>query len=436
MYKARFAQWGLQKYMTARDLPELLHRTANRDDTAALVIRGRRIPSKTVRRYLKRNATIALPDNEQVTTVSYGEALAPATSSPRLMSLPTDLRFSYDVVQLSRHFIAGCADGGTNPRSPVHVYPSQAATVWLTDTFAAGTLIKQRRFKEAFKHLDVAFGRIKELLRNAEPTIFIFLYYILFQLPADIGQRLCTYVAEVSALLLPINHPMTIIWSRLSQTDNRQRLDYGWLILHSYFQSLKQQFRCDKSPILRFSSLFYLLAYKRQLIDLNTIEAVLNDVVAGLKCLEETTQDVLRTRLALGEVLLGNAKYEAVEKIINETEVEIRQKGTNPEVLLHYYWLSFDMHRSQGKREGTIELGRNLLRFLARLQGFTSGTTLNGIRYIQSYWAKVGRLEEANELLVIFNAGDELEQKLRAYIRDIETGDGDDTRCEILDSGS
>src|ERR1700712_429278 len=114
---------------------------------------------------------------------------------------------------------------GNNPIAK----PSREVAVWVNDVFATGTLIKRRRFKQAFKHLDIAFTRLKEVLRNPEPTLFIFLYFILFQLAQDIGQRLCTYVAEMSAILLPINHPTSLVWSRLSRTDSRQRLDYGWM---------------------------------------------------------------------------------------------------------------------------------------------------------------------------------------------------------------
>jgi hypothetical protein len=434
MYKARFAQWKLKKNLTAQDVPELLNQMSKEPskDPTALVVRGRRVPSERAKQYLKRNAPIALLVDYKST--SYRKAPAPPTPPapriPKLMSLPNDLRLPYEVVQLSRQYVAGCGDG----TYPVF-YPTMDAAIWLNDIWAAGSLVKRRRFKQAFKILDIAFVRLKELIRNPEPSLFILVYYILFQLPGDIAQRLCTYAAEMSSILLPAKHPMTLIWSRISRTDGRQRLDYAWTILNSYFQSLKQEFQFDEYRVLNFSRVFYILGFKLGLVDLDTVQAKVQDVITGLERLGER-QDVLKTRISLGDVLLQSGKNEAAEKIINEAKKEIYQKVAKLDrfILLNYYCLAFNVHKTLGKTEGIIELGRKLVRAAVSEFGFTSGTMLDCAHEVHSYWAEIGRVDEANELLRVLSAGDELEQRLRAYIRDMDTTDGEDRVCEILDS--
>lgn len=430
MYKARLAQWGLKKNLTAQDVPELLHQISkeNSGDPGALVARGRRVRPEKVKQYMKRSATVALLIDHNC--ASHGQAHAPASSpTPRLMSLSNDMKLPYEVVQLSRQFIAGCRDAA----DPVF-YPSRDISTWLDETWAAGSLFERRHFKQAFYFLDIAFDRLKELMRNPEPMLFIFAYYILIRLPEEISQRLCTYVAEMTTILLSANHPMTLIWSRLSQTNHRQRLDHGWTILHSYFQSVKQQFH-DEYRVLKFSRVFYVLAFDTEILDLETVQAAITDIVADLERLECCRDDIFKTRLSLADILFRNAKHEAVEKIMKEVGDGLHQDDADlsPLTRCNYYCLAFQVHKAAGNTEASVDMGKRLLRSVATSTGFSSGTTLDTINEVQSYLAEIGILDEASKLLQVLNDKDRIEQALLEYFQNIDMN-GDNRLCESSDS--
>jgi hypothetical protein len=432
MYKSRLARWGLKKNITTEDVPELVHQMqteATRNSTA-LAVRGRQVSMIQVGRYMKRNTSMLLayqntkPHSEQDTTSprTGKRLLAPA---PSLLASPIDMRFPEEIIYLSRQFVAGCYEGGTwrPDRTEPLFFASEKTNGWLNETTCGALLIKEGHYARAFKSLDISFDQLKALLHKPEPSLFIYLYFATLQLPENISQRMRAYVAEMSAITLPANHPMRLVWSRICQVENRQLLNHAWTILYPYYHIVEERFRYCEYGALKFSAVFYRIMAQLNCVDLEAAKSKLIGIAQSLELLGSHADQVLHTKLAVVKIHLGAKEYDEAATVLRE----VAKSGGSHNVRSVYHCLNFDLHKATGTTKHAVDTGRHLMWYCLNEYGPAHGKTLDAISAVQAFSVEIGRVKEGDRLRQIL----ESEEGLERYFEDIGMADEEDGKDEV-----
>jgi hypothetical protein len=433
MYKSRIEHWGLRKSLTVRDVPELLQQVQQRrtkGSTAMIVVRGREVPSTRVERYLKRNPYIAFSSQEK--TLPTDE---PFVSAPTSFHLPDDMRWSDEIIRLLGQFVAGSCEGGSwcpDGIAPVFL-AGQKTLTWLNDTNYSHSLLKMERFDQAFTCLDVAFDRLTHLIRDPDPTFFLYIYHTLIELPEIIRRRMTSYAAEMAAIVLPANHPLVHIFLKLSQGGSKQQLlDHGSAIFRSYFNLLERSFNSREPSFVNFARIFYNISFANQFFELGTAMSKQRDIVEVLEIWGGRKVEILHTKLSSIQMLFGSGRLEAAEALLGEVGREMHQTGeSRPPVILqvYYYGHSCDIHKAKGSVDEAVDNGKRHLLAALKLYGAESARTLVYLGRLQLYCAEFGYAYDANRLLEVVESRLELE----AYFHEIGMIDEEDCKSEVCD---
>jgi tetratricopeptide (TPR) repeat protein len=411
MYKSRIEKWGLRKSLGVQDIPELIQQFQQgklQSSTSAVVIRGRKVALQKVDRYLKRNPTVGLahqhtaPGNEQR-----------IISAPRLLPLPDDLRWPDEVLRLLGQFVAGSCEGSWCPDGKIPVFfASPEALNWLNDANSAIELIQTNQFKQAFAALNVAFDQLTGLLRDPDPTLLVYVYSLLLELPENISQRMIAYLAEMATILLPANHPMTYIWSRFSLVSRQYLSKHAWTILGSYFELLGQSFSHPVLSFLKFSRVFYTMVGNAEYFSRETAISKIWDILRALEVWGGSKDDLLHTKLTLSYTLINDGKHAAAEALIEQAGRDIHREDS---LTLHqsYYSRSYELNKARGNHREAIDAGRRYLLASMKQYGAITPGIMAYCYSLQSYCAEVGNVEEANRLLEVAESRLELKRYFR-----------------------
>lgn len=296
-------------------------------------------------------------------------------------------------------------------------FASEKTNGWLNETTCGALLIEEGRYARAFESLNDSFDQLEALLRDPEPSLFIYFYFATLQLPEKISQRMRAYAAEMSAITLPTNHPMRIIWLRLSQMKNRQLLNHAWTILHPYYHVLKERFRYCEYGALKFSAVFYRIMAELKCLTPWTVKSKLMGIVKDLELLGGYLEQVLHTKLAIARVQLHAEEFDEAASVLKE----VGQSGGSHLVQATYHYLNFELYKATGTTEQGVDLGRHLMWYCFNEYGPANGKTLNAISAVQSYTLKVGRVDEADRLYRIIESGEGLE----TYLEEIGMAGGE-----------
>jgi hypothetical protein len=247
MYKTRLKIWGLTKNLAASDVPDILHTlaTTGKDEYPTdLVIRGQKVALAKVKHYLKRTPRDrAILDSRRMHA---SQKQRPRAVEPLLhrMDPPDDLRLPESIIQISARFIAGGVEGiwAQNVATP-KFSASTSIIDWLDKMYGVMSYLRQKHNIQAFADLNTCFDRFKLLLVEPTPTLFVQLYYIIIWLPSDIGQRLLEYAAQMSTIVLPVNHPLRLVWTILHRAGIKRVVEHAWMILNSHLLVLAEWFQ-------------------------------------------------------------------------------------------------------------------------------------------------------------------------------------------------
>jgi hypothetical protein len=371
MYKLRLRRWGLRKNLTSKDIPDMLQAVPSDSGVGqrtALFIRGRPVDSKKIDRYLKRALGDGNSAAQPPSSGKYSEyfrfqdafALPAATATkpptPRPIASPETLQFPEQIIYFSQQFIAGTsrwsrADGRTTGN-------------WLSGIVTAQRLIHEGQFRPAFNILDNCFANLKSILLNIDPALLLRTYGAILSLPDEIGERLLSFVAEVTSIALPAGHPMTLMWQRLRRAGLRQVREHAWHIMASYLTELN---RCSEPSDLLLMLTSWTCVYYPLLAGQENCDLVEEYQRKQLQSLEasDKTLIVLHLKLNLAVTCIEHKRYREAKLLIDEVYLKAIQKPetsvpATQDLILHYRYSEFSICQVNGPREIVIGSGKRL----------------------------------------------------------------------------
>jgi hypothetical protein len=241
----------------------MLHKLATTETganaTTELVIRGQKVSQAKVERFLKRTvrdrSALGKADRFVVAKGRCRTArpLSPIPTLPTRISLPDHLRLPEELIQISNQYIAGGCEGIWAPGRSTGIFASEAIIDWNCKIYAAIVFIQKGQWKEAFAMLNTCFDRFKVLLADPMPGFFTQLYIVTIWLPPEIGERLLGYAAQMSTILLPANHPLSIAFNKLHEAGFHNLIEHAWVIIRSHLHMGGQRFLGHKMDMFEFN---------------------------------------------------------------------------------------------------------------------------------------------------------------------------------------
>lgn len=207
-------------------------------------------------------------------------------------------------------------------------------------------------------------------MTNYEPAFIIYLVNNALDLSPDIGQRLLSYVAEMSRTKLSAHHPLAFTMERLSRAGVDQLRNYAWTILISYVETLERQF--GKSQKNLPFVVYWLIndAFLDGLVGADECEARINSVIAQCQSLGQRT-DILQAQTILVNILIKTERYQAAEALLNQIMEGNRVDDDiyNQEIWEQSLYQTFMMYKMKGTIEEAVKAGRAYIQFLSGSRG-------------------------------------------------------------------
>ncbi|KAI1856321.1 uncharacterized protein JN550_013852 [Neoarthrinium moseri] len=315
MYKKRLNAWNLVKNLSLIDTPEILQET-EKSSTAQenmFVIRGKRVDSQKVARYLKlkveQNMTSTskkseTPASPNVSHATYG--LSQSRNSrdindllslkPAWLTSPEAMRIPEDIISISHQFIDSSIDSSADGLR-VLTLPLNETFIWSTRVYYARSLVLQRQSKHGFMLLDKSCEELKGLILTPDPAIPI--------------------------LMLPARHPMRLIWAELSHIGPSQTRNDASLNLCSYLSFLERKFGANDQAIFLFTSLVYDRMNSVGLLSLDASEMIYRRIAGQLQS-SGNTMETLYCNLGLALAYRRCKQHRKAETIMDGLRLQAR----------------------------------------------------------------------------------------------------------------
>lgn len=316
-------------------MPELIHALVKAnipketgEGSTALVVRGRKFTPAKVKRYLQRSkdfrSTVGriessagrlqrLHTNQRLRNLeqfryrlSSGNAMLPRIDPP------DDVRLPEAVIHVSYQFIAGsCESIWLESSATSDLFYSAAIIDWSDNITLSTHLIQQGCYKQAFDVVNVCLDQFKNLLINPTPTLFMGIYVAIIWLPPEISQRLLSYAAHLSAIVLPENHPLRLILTGLSRAGVEQVTKHSWLIMRSHLRILEELFPESEKIMLELNNLLSNYLNALNVGPPNAVEIWQREIIQRSE-LSGFTESVLQSKLSLAWTFCLSGNHDQV----------------------------------------------------------------------------------------------------------------------------
>lgn len=383
MYKTRIKRWGLSKYLGPDDIPTLLRgrvRQSNDGGPATVLIRGRHVDQDKMQRYLRQAGLGELLRRNEYNKAKANNPFANiAAPNPRWVKGPDVLRLPEEIMLLSSQLAAGSYEQGiwAPNKDDKLIFATENLIEWDHKVGTGRLLMGKDGFKEAFQILDAAFAMLESLVVSYDPVLFIYVILNSLMIEPDIGQRLLSYVADMSRTKLGDGHPMTTIWNKLSKVGVREVKRSAWPMLLAYLNTLSHLFGRYQKDLLYIVYWLYNDAYFAGLLGGEDCQSMMKTIIDQSMALNQRA-DTLQAKQILVEVLTKEKKYDEAMRALEELIAENHREGetVNKGVEETCYRLRFIIPHKAQRVQQALEAGRECVQFLRDTRGPDYSSTI------------------------------------------------------------
>lgn len=423
MYKTRIKRWGLKKNFSSRDIPEMLHKKAKDGGVgrrADLIIRGKLVSTAKVDRYLMRT----LGDNCSATQShlpdqggSAESAMMGGPAKLQWLASPDTLQFPEEMIFFSRQLISGMKHW--------NIDDDKAVYHWVNELSVAKEHIDHGRFSIAFNTLDRCFKDVRPLLLNCSPVLLVHAYIAPLLLPPEIGQRLLSYAAELTSIVLPKNHPMRLIWQMMRRTGTDQIRGYAWNVLYAYVLELADRWG-QAQFLAQLTSWLCSLEGLMGLCDDQMMDRARQKQV-GLIQESNDNADIFSMKVQLVTAYMAHGENVVAKLMADEMSCESPQgpggsKDVSIGLKVGSSHMAFLTALTSGSQEDAVEKGKKLFAVLEKFHVNWPGVSfLDYATWARRHFVRLGLEEEATILSGMLDRRYTLDLDL--HIKELDSSD-------------
>ncbi|KAI1811928.1 hypothetical protein GGS20DRAFT_66433 [Poronia punctata] len=437
MYKARFQQWGIEKKIKAEDAVEIFRQQTARAKAgkpSVAYVRGRKITPDRLQRYRYRAAAlvseqILLAEKELADSPTGPTDLSPASSyvvcrtpspepedpptlSPRLDD-PTDFKVPLDCMHILKGYVAGSImSGAWLPPKDAKVQAPDAFT-WTHYLATSQGLISHNRTREGFALLGLCFEQFKSHLLHPDPFFWLATYkaaLLLAHRDPKLGDHFINYASNLTAVVLPPNHPFNHIWSRIMVTGLPGLQQHASAMFESYLNTWKEEAGLipqDETALVHMAFVLIqlqcsgLISYSFTRQALEGMLAVLSGSVSSQFLLQEAKFRLACLHLEEGEFDRADAVTEGILSWIDALPEPDRTKHSH--LRCKCLWNLFEIKDKLGLVREATQTGFALIKLCHEIYGPVHLQTIDAISALENFLKRNHDTATAQKVTVQFN---------------------------------
>lgn len=331
MYKNRFKQWKLTKYLKGSGAAQVAHNAVQGDNGNLPVIRGRQTGAKRLKDHLGRVVPISNP------TLVDRQLASPDELRSSEGSLHIVIHLTNARMQLDRFGFTDTGRYGWNE--------DYAMTFWQDIRTGVQRIYQDKNDRAAFRLLNKAFTWYSMALDAVEPTLIWTTMITVLQLAQATEELANTFVRYASALCLiklGSSHPFSRLWARIKSMSIAQFRQSAAAILEAYFDASN----CDSRTARDFRASSLLQSARWLfLTGASSFESTQATFQVGLEELRTTKDNVVRedwywwARSVYCEFLSDSGRHEEANGAMEA--IGLHWHGGHPDLTYENLW---DLH--------------------------------------------------------------------------------------------
>ncbi|GAP92477.1 hypothetical protein SAMD00023353_8200150 [Rosellinia necatrix] len=417
MYKARFAQWGIQKKIRAEDAIEIFRQQSAREaagrPSTAFYIGGRRISPDRIRRYRYRappnvSERILKVEKNHDTEISptssriHCRTPSPGPDDPPIlharMEDPADLKIHQEFTLIVRNYIVASVEGGLWQASSASPVPD--AFTWAHYLATSRGLIAHNRTNEGFQLLNACFAQYKSHLLSPDPFFWLATYkaaLLLGEGDTRLANMFLQHASDLTSTVLPSGHPFNHFWARVKRTGLQGLQQHAALLFESYLSVWKEKVGLlppDRKSLIQMAFVFIqlhcsgMISYNFTRDALEGMMEVLSGSLSGQFLLQEA-----KFRMAC--LFLEERKFDKAEAVAGEILAwitRVQESDTDEFEVDHLrckcLWTIFEIEDKRGNIERATQVGEYLVELCSDTYGRAHLQTMDAISALESFYAR------------------------------------------------
>ena len=438
----------VDKNMKARDAIEIVRQQKARaamGKSSVVYVRGRRVEPSKMQQYLHRvseavaNEILLNTSDETVAEYSPYSANArvivrtpsPEVNSPRSPVMPQrlddpmDLRLPHECMQILTSHLSGGYESGRWKLNPEIGGPDTInSCAWLGHLNTARDMISNNRTKQGFHLLSICLEQYKLHLLHPDADFWVITYAAIIGLSQNdpkLSDMFIAYAARLATIVLPPDHPFSLLWSRLSKLGARGIREHAPALLKAIIDTNNRYFTLLNPTRTHEPTAMYYSLHWLGMISQGEIDRLNREGVAAAKAPEYGRQ---RVRCRTVSRLLSDGQVVQAEIELNKIAKWLASQpaGAWTDLHLELRYEMFRLKTALGKVSETQAAAWDLYRFCMDTFGPGHYTTTFTGANLEIYFRQIGQTQTADRLKKDFEAQWKLLcKKARSFKKDRAT---------------
>ncbi|KAI1094961.1 hypothetical protein F5B19DRAFT_481953 [Rostrohypoxylon terebratum] len=425
MYKIRFNKWGLHKKLRAHQVAELLVQRGKRaavGKSSVSFVGGRKIDSDRLNTYLRR---VSPARRRELIAILSGRVELAGTQKrsivdiicrtpspgpepeletlPRPLDAPDSLRLPEECMQIIQSYIEGAFDSSlwkTTPNKEL-VFPPRGKT-WLDPVSSARQLFINGFTEQGFQLVRITFEGYREVLSRQDPSLLVetcLALGALRQSGPGLAESLINYSYHMSRIIFGPRHPLHLLFSRLKIASSAEIEQFSGTILEMFLKTIQLDSRLKPT----YLATVYRGMLNSRFIGIESARQYMQGLLTELKEQEEPSDSAAEERRRRDIDLMEHHVSWLFNLHDKPTEAKVAfaalvgNRGRDPRVARFSCYNMLRTLRSSYEvtTEEAIELLHESLAICEAEFGRNDNATITVLATLQSYYKRVGRMEDA-----------------------------------------
>jgi hypothetical protein len=309
-------------------------------------------------------------------------------------------------------YIAGSVETGVW-RQASSTAPVPDAFTWAHYLAMSQGLIAHNRTREGFTLLSICFGQYKSHLMNPDPFFWLATYkaaLLLAHRDTRLGEIFIKYASNLTAIMLPRDHPFNLVWSRINITGLPGLQKHAAALFESYLNSCRGEvglLPTDQASLVQMGFVFIQLQCSGMVPYSFTREAL--GGMLRLLSRSVSSQFLLNeAKFRMACLFLEQRKLDDADDVISQIltwidSLQYPDRKEHNHLRCKCLWTMFEIEDRRGNVEEASRIGHSLIDLCLNIYGPVHLQTIDAISAVGSFHTRNNNVDAARKLAEEFD---------------------------------